>query len=396
MATNITIPVLATWILCCSIGTMPTAHARVWHVLADSTGDAPFLAAAVDSAEHGDTIELGSGDFPVEGHYLTIEEKSLNLIGQGMTSTHILGGLEVRYTDSFSITGTSIEPALPNRGLLAVYFVDDVSLVDCTFAHGTFENLISFYLKVRVIGCRFESNRAASATGVYAGGLTILSGRFTDEPVEVIDCVFDSNYSPNGTPGEGGGGGGLYLDVGIEGQAIVSGCVFSNNEAPSGGGLYVGGVSSAGRISNNTFVGNRSEDGAFFYWEGEAEIYGNIFAWNEGFGLYHHAVSAGCNCNLYWRNREDIYGQQWWGACIYPNGGSQVIDPVFCGRRFGDYRLAQTSPALPENYPQGFLDAGCVGRIGALGIGCDESPVIEASWGAIKQQFRPDSVPSTP
>ncbi len=215
------------------------------------------------------------------------------------------------------------------------------------------------------------------------GGLTIFGG-----DAEILDCVFEGNYSPNGIPGEGWGGGGLHLVPDFNVQALVSGCVFSNNEAPSGGGLFCGGTSGTIRVINNTFVGNRSEDGALYAWGGaEPEIYGNIFVANEGFGLWYDSISAGCNCNIYWGNREDSQGQQWYGACFFPNGGSQVIDPQLCDRRMGDYHVSKVSPALPEHYPQGFLDAGCSGVIGALGIGCDEIPTIHTSWGAIKRRF---------
>lgn len=210
---------------------------------------------------------------------------------------------------------------------------------------------------------------------------------------EIMDCVFDGNDSPNGIPGKGGGGGGLHLRVSFGEEGLVSGCVFSNNEAPSGGGAFCVGMV---RVINNTFVGNRSQDGALYSFGDAPEVKGNIFVSNEGFGLWSNEISNGCNCNIYWANRQDSQGQQWYGACLYPNGGSQVVDPELCNRRMGDYQIAQTSPALPENYPQGFIDAGCSGQIGALGVGCAVSPTISVSWGAIKRHFLPDTVSTAP
>ena len=141
------------------------------------------------------------------------------------------------------------------------------------------------------------------------------------------------------------------------------------------------------RVINNTFIGNQSEDGALFIGMPTQEVYGNVFGWNEGFGLWYTSIDPTCNCNAYWKNRSDSQGQQWFGACFYPRGGSLVIDPEFCGRRRGDYTIAKTSPLLPENYPPGFLEAGCQGVLGALGVGCDESPTIGSSWGALKRRF---------
>lgn len=57
-------------------------------------------------------------------------------------------------------------------------------------------------------------------------------------------------------------------------------------------------------------------------------------------------------------------------------------DPLFCGEATGDYRIAAESPCAAGNAP-----AGC-GQIGALGIGCSQTPVERLSWGKVKHLFR--------
>ena len=43
-----------------------TAPARTWYVAADGSGDAPTIAAAVDSSANGDVILVGPGTHFVE------------------------------------------------------------------------------------------------------------------------------------------------------------------------------------------------------------------------------------------------------------------------------------------------------------------------------------------
>lgn len=53
-------PFLAIILLAVSVG---PAQARTWHVAPDGSGDAPTIAAAIDSATHGDVVEIGCGEY---------------------------------------------------------------------------------------------------------------------------------------------------------------------------------------------------------------------------------------------------------------------------------------------------------------------------------------------
>jgi hypothetical protein len=50
---------IATALILLGIGTAP--HARTWYVAADGSGDAPTIAAAIDSTVGGDAILVGPG-----------------------------------------------------------------------------------------------------------------------------------------------------------------------------------------------------------------------------------------------------------------------------------------------------------------------------------------------
>ncbi|MEZ4654370.1 MAG: hypothetical protein R3E12_12465 [Candidatus Eisenbacteria bacterium] len=115
------------------------ASARVWHVLADSTGDAPFLAAAVDSAADDDVIELGPGEFPVEGHSLRFQ-KSLEFVGAGAEMTTVLGGLGIIDLDgvqSCAVRDLRMMPGLARHDLLLMQQVDEFEAERCIFFGGT-------------------------------------------------------------------------------------------------------------------------------------------------------------------------------------------------------------------------------------------------------------------
>ncbi|MBM3288025.1 MAG: hypothetical protein FJY88_11845 [Candidatus Eisenbacteria bacterium] len=57
-------------------------------------------------------------------------------------------------------------------------------------------------------------------------------------------------------------------------------------------------------------------------------------------------------------------------------------DPLFCGEAAGDFRIARESACAEAIAP-----LGC-GQIGALGVGCSQTPVERLSWGKVKHLFR--------
>ncbi|MGD1048637.1 MAG: right-handed parallel beta-helix repeat-containing protein [Candidatus Krumholzibacteriaceae bacterium] len=83
---------MKTWIiaaLAVSIGSAvvsPGAHGRTWHVNAAGTGDAPSIAAALDSCVAGDSVLVAAGNYQIDSNLLIGER--VTLVSQaGATAT---------------------------------------------------------------------------------------------------------------------------------------------------------------------------------------------------------------------------------------------------------------------------------------------------------------------
>lgn len=80
----------------------------------------------------------------------------------------------------------------------------------------------------------------------------------------------------------------------------------------------------------------------------------------------------------------DIHGNaggDWTGAIAGQLGinGNISADPLFCDPAADDFTLRGDSPCAP---------GGECGLIGAWPVGCDPTPAVESTWGAIKSLFR--------
>ena len=69
--------------------------ARVWHVEPDSTGDAPTIRAAIDSASTGDIVELADGTFTGSGN------RQIEFLGKAITVKSASGGEKNRSCNVF-------------------------------------------------------------------------------------------------------------------------------------------------------------------------------------------------------------------------------------------------------------------------------------------------------
>ncbi len=77
---------------------------------------------------------------------------------------------------------------------------------------------------------------------------------------------------------------------------------------------------------------------------------------------------------------------------VWNSGGSDFVcapsetnfsdDPRFCDPKGQDYTLGSDSPCSPALSPD-----GC-DLIGAFDVGCSPVPVLEMTWGSIKNHFR--------
>lgn len=351
------------------------AAARTWYVLPDSTGDAPFIQAAVDSALDGDTILIAPGrHLADESGYIHVRGKSLSLMGElGWGQTRV-PAFAVREAASVVLQGLDFGWGFQ------VIDVGDVVIRECHAGPSTNTSSANMDhdkpMRVEIVDCVFEEIHTSPFPGTEGGALTLIAGRSYSAVVR--GCVFRNNSTTNR------GGGINVRQAGLGDQVEIVNNLFLRNSAPQAGAIHVRGVEAPVLIVRNTFVGNTSGDGAV-YIDGNANVTNNIFAWNNCFGLWDNGEENICSCNLYWSNWQDGNQQQWSGFCVA--FVQAIVNPLFCGRRVDDFRLAQSSPALPANYPPELQSEGCDGIIGAFGIGCSEVPVLDSSWGSIKHKF---------
>ena len=185
------------------------ASARTWHINSSGTGDAPTIAAAIDSSVAGDRIELECG---------TYAESRLQM-KSGVTICSSTG-----VPDCVTIDGSS--PPLPPGPVISCYSMDDDTLIE---------------------GLTITGGRATDwLYGQHGGGLSIAYGAGP----RVERCVIIGNYARVG--------GGVHV---FQSQPTFVDCEISGNEAlTSYGGVHVtgGGVFTAVRTS---IFGNIGYDG---------------------------------------------------------------------------------------------------------------------------------------
>ncbi len=171
------------------------------------------------------------------------------------------------------------------------------------------------------------------------------------------------------------GGGGLFINISSLAQ-ISANLIYGNGSANRGAGVDIWAYSSPGcTFTNNTIVAN---DGIGF-WAGDPEsdymaVVNCIIAFNDGQAT---ALDAGspsdvtfeCVCSFGNTEGDTLFGTT--TTCLYE-------DPLFCDVELADYTLSSSSPCSPS---------GSCGQVGALGVGCTNSPAERTSWGRVKALF---------
>jgi predicted outer membrane repeat protein len=375
---------LAISLLCTVLCT--AASARTWHVYADGSGDAPFIQAAVDSAENGDIILVGPGVYPED--WIGINNKSIELRssnGPDATFVKHIYGYGGQFRNDVVVSGFTVEGGEQLTGGVGFLFMRRLVLQDCVVRGFNRHSVVEKVEDALFFNCNFEDNFGSEADNYGGGALQIILTPHSPG-VEVHGCTFRDNEFPGGLPGQGWGGGAILALGTVQGSRIlIRECLFDGNVARSGGAICA--VNNV-RIEHNTFVNNRSQDGAVVLettggsWEFGA--YHNLFAFNEPYGLYDALVSR-CACNAFWQNASPDQDM-----CIGDDGMRpfQEVDPLFCDPENGNYRLQKGSPMEgPFDDENHVL---CEGPIGVFGAGCNPTPVFDSSWGSIKAKYAID------
>ena len=333
---------IITILLCISA---QSAYSKTWHIYSDGSGDAPTVAAAIDSALAGDTILVAPGS------YITGDDIGLNI----NKSVHLIS-----------------EEGPENTSLHVLY----------TFEGSPVVTLFNLDSNSSLIGFTIHSGNPwwGPAGGIYVRNSSTLIQN---------NIIRDNKYSF-------GGAGGIYCEDG--GSPIIRKNLIYNNEGSAGSAIYIKNCSAT--IDSNTIAYNSSYEDIMpagtvvIDTDQPVIIANNIIVYNEGLssggdiaGI--HCVSDNSNitiiCNCVFGNTPINYG----GFCADQTGinGNITMDPQFCASKPDSSRnfyIQSDSPCAPGNHPDG---SPCA-LIGYCHIGCDTTSVEEETWSKIKLLYR--------
>jgi len=235
----------------------------------------------------------------------------------------------------------------------------------------------------------FQNNHAQSGGGMYCNnncaphlsGVTFVEndavtrggGAYCGQGCDAwfMDVLFEENEA-----GDNGAG----LACWKSSPALLR-CVFVDNEATDYAGAMDFQTNCSPHIASCTLVGNGAPAGGAIYATGAS--YPTL---TQSIVAFHGAGSSTFHCDgtsLPTVAYSVVFGNAAGDSLCGDHHDNAFVDPLFCNVLTGDLTLASDSPCLPGN-PGNPADA----LVGALGQGCEDSPVEPSSWGRIKCLFR--------
>ncbi len=313
---------------------LSNASGTTWHVRKDGTGDTGSLAAAIASAQSGDSILVGPGGYSIDRGYNV--SKPLHIVSeQGPTVTII-------WNSSCGDYG-----------------------VPCPGSWGFYMHDFTGSFTIRGFTIKSSGDCMEIVCPWYDGcGIAVYNA--------------SGNIADNVLLGLQGHGG----DVRGSSTIVFEGNLIRQNLH---GGLTVS-DGAAVEIRSNTF-----SEGAPYYWAhvevwdtgSSVNAHHNIFANSPGEGVRSETAGATVvlECNDFWNNAQGNCG----GVLVDAVGtnGNIGADPLFCGvAGSGNFYLQAGSPCAGPNVP-----SACSGQ----GMGCFPASctvaVEQRSWGSIKSLF---------
>ena len=379
-----------------------------WVVLADGSGDAPTIQAAVDSSRQGEWILVGPGTF-VEN--ISVTGRSVWIRGQGPELTTIDG----RSFASSTISIRSVPDGMSRLELVRItggvgarILVDN----DTRGGGGVFCQAASITVRRCVLSENGDSQGSGVVRPLWGGGIYAERRDGLTTPDVVIE---DSEVRNNVAHANGGGigiaygaratirgctishnqtfqgdGGGIWI-LNTPSPATIASCfIFRNDAYDHGGGAYIGsGSHQSVRVVDSTFLDNlarqldgvRTEDVGGGLWLHEVtgivanctlarnwaavednERGGSIAIYDTpGLTLQRNIIAltvrgGGIYCggqsrvflvqNLYWMNAGGDVVQ---GSLTTNDDLAIYGDPMFCDIEGQDLGVPETSPAALDN-----------------------------------------------
>jgi hypothetical protein len=399
----------------------PPCLSRTWHIKPDGSGDAPTIAAGVDSAAAGDTVEVARGTY--YEHDILVQSDLVLRSETGEPSCVTIDAarlgraIMVDGASDVTIEGLTITQGLKLSFGGGIYvFESSAKITHCSFVENevgpsgfggglAFANYSGTTTTPEVTHCSFVSNIAASQCG---GGLAV-RGMQDNIDATITDCTFVANTASTagglylwscspvvsdcvflGNRAASNNGGAIAQLFGA--SALITNCLMARNEAWRGGAAYF--YLSSGdetTVSNCTIVANSSPYEAIrLGWtvgSPSPNFVNTVIAFNEGtsFSGICQGVTAppqfSC-CDIFGNAEGD------WIDCIADQAGinGNFSDwPRFCDPSHDNFHLAADSPCLPENHPYGY---DCGGFVGALGQGCGPVALTPQTWARVKAMYR--------
>jgi hypothetical protein len=321
---------------------------HIWRIEPDGTGDAPTIAAGIDSASSGDTVLVACGtyyesDISLKSGIILVSETgeagcvTINAEGVG-GPVLACNSCESLTIIGFTMTGGWPGPGGPGgMGGMEVRWSSEVSVVSCDFVD--------------------------NCGGMYCEGSSAV----------FKNCTFNENL-------------GVAFSCGDSPRLEY--CVFIGDWLESAGGLVCH-DSSAPVLVNCTFCGSDADQGGPAIRCGEQStpiLENTIIVFSAGPAIVCEGELSDATltcCDIYGNHGGD------WTGCIldqYGLNGNFSADPLFCDMGSGDLTLEDCSPCLPGYHPSGY---DCVGVIGARVSGCScGTPAEPSTWSLIKSTYR--------
>jgi len=354
------------------------SEARTWRV----PQDAPTIQAGVDSAATGDDILVSPDVY--EEHAISIRKGVrvhstggagvTRVIGQRLDSVFVIEEVDgVCILEGLTIQGGKSAGGYGGGGIFALNSrleVRSCTIAECEAPGGG--GLLSIDCFVTLDDCTVVGNRAESGGGVLVASVDRPTG------LTARNCSILNNDAFAGLCCAVAGG------IHAEGEVAIIDCVVAGNRTGfygSGAALFL--VGDDMLVSGCTIVGNAGlwgpEDSIIEVNWGNLRLERNIVAFNTGSAMHCFTEEVSARCNDVFANSG---GNELCGTDL---GGNFAADPQFCDFDGGNYSLINTSPCLPGRHPDG---AAC-GLVGALGTGCESTPIERTSWGRMKALYRP-------
>lgn len=357
--------------LACSLLFTSVALARTWSV----PSEVATIAAAIDSAQAGDTVELACGTYlehdlvlkagvTIRGEtglpdcaIIDAQQLGRVFIAQDLASTAVLFGL--------NITG-GLAGGDGERGGAILCEDSSVNLMNCRLTDNRADYDGGAIYAMNSTMLVYSSELAHNVSDHGAGGA--IRGYELDG--EFFNSLFEANVAVDGA--------GVALS---RSSPLINWCTFYANEGWFfGGGLFLV-TESNPDIYHCTFAANTAHLGAGIMAADNSipTIEVCIVAFNgDGAGIEVHDMGSGLNnfrCN-------DVHGNEGGGYSGHVTDQTGImdnmdLDPLFCDLAGGDLTLASVSPCLPLNNP-------CTSLIGAQVEGCVLTPAADLPGAVVR------------